>query len=141
MITITENDTNLPLIMKEGKLSNLVTKQKYHVFGLRQENNAPISIEYESGFLNESFKKRIKSLVEFFKLNEIDVECISNSSNRRIDIGLRIDVRQLLNPQGKPVFASSVLSTIIYCLEDRVNIEQMKQYKLPSMPKLPPKIG
>ena len=46
MITITETDTLLPAIMREAKLYNLITKQKYHVYGLRRENNPVVLIEY-----------------------------------------------------------------------------------------------
>jgi hypothetical protein len=140
MITITEKDTNLSLIMKEGKFFNLVTRLKYHVFGLKQENNSPILIQYEKTYADIEFISKVKSLVKFFKLNEIEVELNNASKSRQIDIGLRIDVRTLLNTHKKPLFAVSVLSTIIYCFEGRVDIEQMKKYKVSSLPKLNPKI-
>ena len=134
MITITEKDTLLPAIMKEAKLYNLVTKQKYHVYGLRRENNPVVLIEYADCYVNDDFRKRVTDLLEFFKLNKIEAEFSNESDSRDIAIGLRIDLRKTLNKNEKPLLAASVLSTIVYCLEDRLDIEQMKKYKLSSIP-------
>ncbi len=134
MITITEKDTLLPAIMKEAKLYNLVTKQKYHVYGLRRENNPVVLIEYADCYVNDDFRKRMTDLLEFFKLNNIEAEFSNESDSRDIAIGLRIDLRKTLNKNEKPLLAASVLSTIVYCLEDRLDIEQMKKYKLSSIP-------
>jgi hypothetical protein len=135
MITFTETDTNVPALIRESKLHNLVTRLKYHTYGLRQENNPVILIEYGGRFVDDGFHSRISSLKEFFTLNEIDIEISDESDNRRIDIGMRIDLRKMVNKNDKPLLAASVLSTIIYCLEDRLDIEQMKKCKLPSIPK------
>jgi len=137
MITITENDFNLKKILRESKLTNLLTKYKYHAYGLRQENNPAILIEYNADVTDKIFSKNLTSLVEFFKLNGIQVETFDDSDIRGVTIGFRRDLRNIVNPSKQPVFASAVLSTIIYTLENRVNIEQMKQYKLSSIPTLP----
>ena len=134
MITITETDTLLPAIMREAKLHNLVTKQKYHVYGLRRENNPVVLIEYADSYVDDEFRKRLTSLIEFFKLNGIETEFSNEADDRSIAIGLRIDLRKTLNKNEKPLLAASVLSTVVYCLEDRVDIEQMKKYKLASIP-------
>jgi hypothetical protein len=134
MITITETDTLLPAIMREAKLSNLVTKQKYHVYGLRRENNPVVLVEYADCYVNDDFRKSVSDLLEFFKLNNIEAEFSNESDERGVAIGLRIDLRKTLNKNEKPLLAASVLSTIVYCLEDRLNIEQMKKYKLSSIP-------
>ncbi len=134
MITITETDTLLPAIMREAKLYNLVTKQKYHVYGLRRENNPAVLIEYADSYVTDDFRNRLTSLIEFFKLNGIETEFSNETDDRSIAIGLRIDLRKTLNKNEKPLLAASVLSTIVYCLEDRVDIEQMKKYKLSSIP-------
>ena len=134
MITITEKDTLLPAIMKEAKLYNLVTKQKYHVYGLRRENNPVVLIEYCKDYVDEGFLNRLGDLLEFFKLNNIEIEFSNDYVERGIAIGLRIDLRKTLNKNEKPLLAASVLSTIVYCLEDRLDIEQMKKYKLSSIP-------
>lgn len=135
MITATETDTNIPAVMKEAKLYNLITKQSYHVQGLRRENNAVVLIEYAGCYADADFIKRLDSLTKFFKLNNIEIEISNESNSRRIDIGLRIDLRQTLNRNKKPLLAASILLTVIYCLEDRIDIEQMKKHKLPSIPK------
>jgi len=139
MITITETDTLVSAIMREAKLHNLVTKQKYHVYGLRRENNPVVLIEYADCYVDDDFRNRLTSLIEFFKLNGIETEFSNESDGHDIAIGLRIDLRKTLNKNEKPLLAASVLSTIVYCLEDRIDIEQMKKYKLSSIPKLPRK--
>ncbi len=139
MITATTSDTLLPVIMREAKLNNLITKLKYHVYGLRQQNNAVISIEYDNDYVDEDFLERFADLLEFFKLNNIETEYTKDSGERTISIGLRIDLRKTLNKNDKPLLAASVLSTIIYCLESRLDIEQMKKYKLSSIPTFPRK--
>jgi len=136
MITATQTDTNLSLIMREGKLNNLITKFKYHVYGLRRKNNAAVCIEYDDSYVDENFHKKLKSLLQFFKLNEIDVETESYSGKTSIQIGLRLDLRKILNKNGKPLLATSILSTIVYCIEDRVDIEKMKTHKLSGIPRL-----
>lgn len=135
MITINESDTNLPEVLSESKLSNLVTKEKYYVYGLRREQNPVVLIEYDNDYVSDDFRKAIKSLTEFFNLNGISMETINDNGERGVDIGLRIDLRKVLNRNNKPLLAGSVLSTIVYCLENRVDTEQMKKHKLSSIPK------
>lgn len=135
MITVNPSDTNLPEILTESKLSNLVTKEKYYVYGLKREGNPLVHIEYEACYVNNEFQQRLKALIEFFNTNEITVETDNGSSSPGIQIGMRIDMRQVMNKNNKPLFAASVLATIVYCLEDRLDIDNMKKYKLSSMPK------
>lgn len=137
MITATETDTNLPEILKESKLRNLVTREKYHIYGLRREENPAVLIEYEEEYVNSDFKSRVTALSYFLELNGIGVECFTNSDSRGVDVGLRIDLRQHLNKNGKPLLAASILKTVIYCLEDRIDVENMKKYKLSSIPTFP----
>ncbi len=136
MITINTTDFNLKKILQESKLSNLVTRNKYYVYGLCQENNPAIIIEYNNNKVNKNFKKNIESLVEFFKLNEMEIQTYGDFICNKVSIGLRRDMRDILNSNKRPIFASSVLCTIVYALEDRINIEQMKKYKLNSLPRL-----
>ena len=83
MISFTETDTNLPNVVRESKLFNLVTKHKFHVYGLRQKNNSPILIEYKNDIVDDRFREQLNSLVEFFKLNGIEVETFGASDNRK----------------------------------------------------------
>ena len=137
MITITETDTNLPEVLTESKLHNLVTASRYHVYGLRREENPVVLIEYETAYVPSGFRERMDSLEAFLKLNGIIADVIKDSGDHCIEIGLRIDLRKVLNKNGKPLLAASVLKTIVYCLEDRLDIENMKRYKLASIPTFP----
>jgi hypothetical protein len=139
MIEFNEHDFNLSKIRSESKLFNLVTRYKYYIYGLRQEgNDSPILIEYFYDRVDEHFKDKLNSLCEFLRANGIEIDSHSNSDNiNRIDIGLRRDLRAFVNKNGKPMLASSVLSTIVYCLEGRIDLEQLKKFKLSSIPKLP----
>ncbi len=134
MITITDTDFNLKKILHESKLSTFLTRYKYHVVGLRTENNPAILIEYQKSISNEKFKANLSSLAEFLERNGMEVQIYDDSNIRGVSIGLRRDVRSVLNSAGHPVFAASLLCTVVYSLENRVDIEQMKKYKLPSMP-------
>jgi len=132
-----EKDFNLTKIRRESKLFNLVTEYKYFVYGLRQADNPPIIIEYYYDGIDENFEEKLSALVEFFKSNGVEVKTYSNSEDKsKISIGLRKDLRAVVNRNGKPLLASSVLSTIIYGLENRLDIEQLKKYKLSNIPKL-----
>ena len=139
MITTTEKDTLIPEIMKEAKLTNLMTRNKYHVYGLKKEGNPLILIEYGVDYFDQSFVERLKHLKEFFKLNGLEVDHSDGSEVDRVDIGLRIDLRKHLNRNQMPLLAASILSTIIYCLEDRIDIEQMRKYKLSTIPTFEPR--
>ena len=137
MIEFNETDFNLVSIKRESKLFNLVTRYKYRVYGLRQVNNPPISIEYDSYKHDESLHNKIEALESFFKFNKIEVSIYGNADSPRIDIGLRKDLRAFVNKNDKPLLASAILSTIIYCLEGRSDLEQLKTFKLSSIPKFP----
>ena len=141
MIEFKETDFNLIKVKRESKLFNLVTRYKYFVYGLRQSDNSPILIEYHYDNVDEHFGEKVEALVEFFKANGIEVEIYNRADNKgRVDVGLRRDLRAFVNKNRTPMLASSVISTIVYCLESRVDIDQLKKYKLALIPKLPKKV-
>ena len=138
MIDFNENDFQLTKIRSESKLFNLLTRFKYRVYGLRQEENPAVLIEYHYDRVDEHFKDKIAALIEFLKANGIDAESYSESDTpNKIDIGLRRDLRAFVNKNGKPMLASAILSTVIYCLEGRIDLDQLKKFKLSAIPKLP----
>lgn len=140
MIDVTETDINMPEVLTESKLVNLNTRYKYHAYGLRNECNQPVCIEYNSDRVcraDVDFEIKIVALMEFFRSNGIEIETDSESENvNRIDIGLRKDLRTFCNRNGKPMLASSVLSTIVYCLEGRIDLNQLRKFKIAAIPKL-----
>jgi len=137
MIEFKETDFNLTKVRRESKLFNLITVNKYFIYGLRQSDNPTIMIEYHYNNVEESFGERLDALKQFLTSNSIDVEIYDQSDNKgRVDIGLIKDLRSIVNKNRKPMLASSVLSTTIYALEGRIDIEQLKNYKLLTMPKL-----
>lgn len=137
MIDFNQNDFNLMKIRHETKFGNLVTKQKYRVYGLRQTENPPVLVEYCADDVDEDFLERLNALVKYFKSNGIEVETFDGSDTERIDVGLRKDLRGIENKHEQPLFASSILSTIVYCLEGRIDLKHMAKYKLANIPKLP----
>lgn len=140
MIDFNQNDFNLTKVRHESKLANLITRQKYRIYGLRQAENPPVLIEYDGENVTEDFGKRLNVLVKYFKANGIEVETFDGSETQRVDVGLRKDLRAIVNQQEQPLFAASILSTIIYCLEGRIDLEQMAKYKLANIPKLPVRV-
>ena len=142
MIEFKDTDFNLTKIKRESKLFNLVTGYKYWVYGLRQTGNQPVMIEYHYDKVDEHFTDKLEALIEFFKLNGIEIETYAEADNNgRVDIGLRKDLRAIVNRNGKPMLASSILSTIIYALEGRIEIEELKNYKLSTTVKLEKVVG
>ena len=138
MIDFNENDFNLTKLKTESKLGNLLTRFKYRIYGLRQENNPAILIEYHHTRMDSKFGEKVEALTAFLKSNGIEIETYSESDNtNRIDIGIRRDLRGFVNKNGKPLLASAILSTIVYCLEGRIELEQLKKFKLSAIPKLP----
>lgn len=138
MIDFNENDFNLTKLKTESKLGTLLTRFKYRIYGLRQENNPAILIEYHHTRMDNKFGEKVEALTAFLKANGIEVETYSESDNiNRIDVGMRRDLRGFVNKNGKPLLASAILSTIIYCLEGRIELEQLKKFKLSAIPKLP----
>jgi len=141
MIDFNQNDFNLMKIRHETKFGNLTTRQKYRIYGLRQQENPPILIEYNDDCEDtDEFTERLDALVKYFKSNGIEVETFDGSESERIDIGLRKDLRGIVNKHDQPLFASSILSTIVYCLEGRIDLKQMAKYKLANIPKLPVRV-
>lgn len=138
MIEFNEHDFNLTKVKRESKLFNLVTRFKYRVYGLRQNDNPAVLIEYHYDKVDDKFKERLEVLCNFIRSNGIEIETFSESETPRVDVGLRKDLRAFVNKNGKPMLASAVLSTIIYCLENRIDLEQLKKFKLVNIPKLTP---
>lgn len=136
MIEFNQNDFKLTDISRESKLFNLVTRFRYRVYGLKQEDNPPVLIEYHFSRVDKKFNERLDALKKFLGANGITADSYSESESNRIDIGLRRDLRSFVNRNDKPILASSVLSTVVYCLEGRVDIEQMLKFKLKVVPKL-----
>lgn len=137
MISFTETDFNLPKIWREAKLFNLTTRLKFHFYGLRQQNNPAVLIEYNAKLETEAFVKRLAAITDFFKANNIEVEVFGRCEHSGVCIGMRKDLRAVVNKVHKPVFAASILQTIIYGLEDRIDLESLKSFTLPNVPKLP----
>lgn len=136
MIEFVQYDTNLPAIRRESKLFNLVTRYKYRIYGLRQRDNPAVLVEYNYDKVDEHFVERLGAIRDFLIANGIEVEPYHEAETSRIDIGLRKDLRLFVNKNKKPMLASSILQTIIYTLEGRTNIEQLRRYKLVTIPKL-----
>lgn len=134
MIEFIQNDTNLPKIRQESKLFNFVTRYKYRVYGLRQRDNPPILIEYHYDRVDEHFDEKLEAVVAFLKANGIEVNTYCEAETNRVDIGMRKDLRVFVNKNKKPMLASAVIQTIIYTLEGRTDIEQLKKYKIAIAP-------
>lgn len=125
MITHNNNDINLTKIMEEGKLKTLSTISNYYIFGLRSDWPEAVKIELpRNGILN----KRVESLIKFLDLNKISHTIIYITNSDEISIGLRRDLREMLI-NDKPLLASAILSTIIYCLDGRLNLKKLSTYK------------
>jgi hypothetical protein len=114
-----------------------VTRYKYRIYGLRQSDNPAVLIEYHYDRADAKFGERVSALTEFLKDNGIELNSYSESDTpNKIDIGLRKDLRAFVNKNEKPMLASAILSTVVYCLEGRIDLDQLKKFKLTAIPKL-----
>jgi hypothetical protein len=128
MINFNTNDYNMWKVERDSKLGNLECENEYKVYGLKQEDNPVVLIEYcFEGYTNIDNLMR-KKLIQFFKKNGflIKINSIDDESNK-IYIGLRKDLRKY------PVLAACVLQTIIYYFEDEL---ELSDYKILGIPKL-----
>jgi len=136
MVEFNENDFNLVKIRNESKLGNLVTRFKYRVYGLKQGNNPPVMIEYHYDRVDEGFDERVEALRAFLKANDVTLDVDNHADTKGIDVGVRKDLRAVLNKNKKPMFAAGIVSTIIYCLEGRIDLTEIQRYKISVVPRL-----
>ena len=126
-VEFNEKDYNLPKIKELSKLASLETVNNYRIYGLRQEDNPVVLIEYNPNYVKIPVG-RINPLVEFFKLNKINIRFETINSNKpKLYIGLRKDIRE---HNGLCV---AILQTIVHHLENRLNFK--KDYKVAGIPK------
>jgi len=129
MIEFNDKDFQLATIRRESKLFNLQTKQPFRVYGLTRADNPPIHLSYNYDTVDDEFEENMSVLVEFFKNNGIQFVWESGGGTPKICIGLRRDLRNHI------VLCSSILQTIVYCLEGRLALKA--DYKIKGIPKFP----
>lgn len=127
MIEFNENDYNLPQIKSDSKLFNLMTMYPYRAYGLKKEANPLILLEFNSNIVDQSFMDRLKDLDAFFTANGLDFLAEDTEEGEKMFIGLRKDLRKHV------VLSSTILQTMVYCLEDRLNVK--KDFKIAGIPK------
>jgi hypothetical protein len=123
MISFNKKDDKMSEIAKQSQISGAVTKEDYRVYGLRNENNAPILIEYSSNsdVYNEVYRKCCM-LRTFFNrhgiaLEHAEIEHEEDNTDYKIYIGIRRDIR------NDAPLACAILKTIVYYLDDKLKIE------------------
>jgi hypothetical protein len=127
MIEFNDNDFNIEKISVDSKLFNLVTIYPYRVYGLKQGDNPLVLIEFNSNVVDSDFMDRLNDLDKFFMANGIDFVAEDTEEGNKVFVGLRKDIRKHV------VLSSSILQTIVYCLENRLNLK--KEIKIPGIPK------
>jgi hypothetical protein len=137
MIYFNQNDFNLPQIKEASKLRTALTKEDYRIYGLRQDDNPPILIEYCTCHDAVSdLTIKCAKIEKFFKRNGLQVMVDSfdrEDDDEPIDfkvyIGLRKDIRADI------ALSSAILQTIIYSLDDRITLDD--NYTIPPIRKFP----
>ncbi len=107
------NDTHLTRIEKISKLDRLKTVNWYRVFGLKQENNPPMIIEYKELPAGKT-EKEIKSIM---KKRGIPV-VFDKKNYGDVAIGLRKDLRD------HNFLAAAALNLLIGYLENKLTIKK-----------------
>jgi hypothetical protein len=114
MIKFNPEDFNMEVISKEAKLHNLLTRNTYRAFGLRQDDNPPVVIKYNDEKRDVwSFEPPIRN---FFRRNGMSIDFWYLEDDNFIGIGLRRDVRE------NPLLAAAIVQTIVYHVEGRLTL-------------------
>lgn len=127
MIEFSEKDFQMKPLRRESKLFNLQTKQPFRVYGLQKKGNPLIHLSYNYDTMDEDFEDNLGILIEFFENNGIEFRHEGGSGTPKVCIGLRWDLRDRL------LLCSSILQTIVYCLEGRLALNA--DYKVKGLPK------
>lgn len=132
MITYNLKDNNIPQIQQITKINGDLLKYNYRIYGLKNEDNPSLLLEYNPNIVLISTDK-FDFLTHLFNRNKVETSFeILNEERDKIYIGLRRDLREF------PEFCSKLLQTIIYYLEGNLKIR--KNSKIPKIPKLEKKV-
>lgn len=121
-IEFNTNDYNLDKIRRESKLFSLNVDHDYKVYGLAEEKNPVILIEYDfERQENEEDGLYINRdhLFKFFKSNGMNIKFkdLKDYDNKKIYLGFRRGLRRNVS------LCSATLSTIIYFMEGRLDLK------------------
>jgi hypothetical protein len=129
MVEFNELDFGLNKVRIDSKLFNLLTKNAYRVYGLKNPNNPLIHVSYNYDTVDEAFDKHIENLAAFFEQNGMKFIAESGGGSEKVCIGFRRDLREHV------ILTSSILQTIVYCLEGRLDLGNNKKAKITGLPK------
>jgi hypothetical protein len=106
-------DYNCQPIEKFSGIGNLKTSRYYRVYGLRQEENPPVLLEFKT--LPEG--KDFPTIKKILKRNGIEsMHIIEKYDTDSISIGLRKDLRNHIS------LSAAIVNTIIGYLEGKMNL-------------------
>ena len=129
MIEFNKKDFQLDVVGRESKLFNLQTKNAFRVYGLRTKGNPLVHLSYNYDMVDDAFDAEMEKLIAFFQNNGIEFQWESGGGTAKVCIGLRRDLRD------HTVLCCSILQTIIYSLEGRLNLKT--NFKIKGIPKFP----
>src|SRR4051812_46684521 len=105
MIDFNQNDFNMLEIEKKGAFSAIKAKKEFRIFGLAQEDNPPIGINYN---MDKFPSNQVQDELEvFFKANGMELAFAHKDEDEKIHIGLRRDIRDNID------LSIALLKTII----------------------------
>jgi hypothetical protein len=124
MIDFNENDINMNQIKERGGFSSLKTKLEFRVFGLAQDDNPPIGINYN---MDKRPSNQIEDeITNFFRNNGLEL-AFDHKDDEKIHIGLRRDVRENVD------LSVALLKTIILNLDGGLELDN--SFKIPGLNK------
>lgn len=130
MITLNEKDINIPELHKLcGFIVEQNTRFNYRIYGLAQENNPAILIEYHKGAIASPVM--FQPVLGFLNGNGISTKVASADKGKsHIYIGIRQDLRK-----GKMDLAAKILKTIILHCENKLsNFDPQTKIKVKPFP-------
>ena len=110
-------DEKMYEIKRFSKVQNLKTIYDYRIYGLKNEQNPPILIEYNYNLFPFGFIEE-QRLTKFFKKNGIKIEFKNDKYVNRqlVSIGIRNDLRKSTN------LCCCIIQSIIFYLENKTDL-------------------
>jgi len=108
-INYNKKDYHLPEIFQATGLDGKKTRNEYRLYGLSNEGNPAVLLEYRGGF----DPKVLQPVMDFLNSNKISCKIsAAQDGKRHVYIGLRYDIRD-----KQPDLAVKIVKTIIYHCE------------------------
>lgn len=118
-------------VERSCKIKDVKTVNSYRIYGLKEENNPPILIEYNYNLFKKEFtSKEQKEMIKFFKRNGIKIVFKEDKFEKTflVSVGIRKDLRASTN------LSACLIQTIIFYFENKFDLDE--NFKIPGIQRM-----